>query len=572
MPEDAKVSASTEGENNTDKNPYGYLDREDFTSEKYKIEIQGLPKYYGMKELKNLLNNKLELESSKVKPPKKGSGWLFVCFKSEEAVEKAINTINGLTWKNCKLMARKAKPAPDPFIKRKMEADANSAKRQKIESQSETISPELQVKTSTTPLWDIPYPKQLELKTKEIRSVLQKLGQAIWKQNAPLSKWIQQQETKNSGLICELLPILSSSMTEGYRNKCEFTVGRSRGEKEIVIGFRLSSYAAGSTAVGPIDDLCHIPQSMKTAVRLFQSFIRESKLEPFDPVNHQGYWRQITARTTRLNHLMLIVGVHPQELSNDEIDNLKKDICRFFDEEGGKEANVTSLYFQTISRRDSGGEGGGSFQHLSGSEYIEEELMDMKFRISPQAFFQVNSQGAEILYKAAIDLAKPNQDTSVLDVCCGTGTIGLTFSKHCGEVLGLEMIPDAIKDARENAKMNKVDNCEFFIGKAEDILKTVLQRTTKPDVVAIVDPPRAGLQQQAVLALRKSKSLKRLIYISCDPKAAVKNLVDLARPTSKQYTGDPLVPVKAVPVDMFPHTNHCELVFLLERVSIADKK
>ncbi|XP_011300538.1 tRNA (uracil-5-)-methyltransferase homolog A [Fopius arisanus] len=570
MSEDPRVTVSNEDNDGTNGNPYEYLNREDFTSEKYKIEIQGLPKYYGMKELKNLLNNKLELDSSKVKPPKKGSGWLFVCFKSEEAVERAINTINGMTWKNCKLMARKAKPAPDPFIKRKIESQNDSSKKQKLE-ESETISPELQVKASTTPLWNIPYPKQLEIKFKEIRSVVEKLGQTIWKQNAPLSKWIQQQEIKNDGLICELLPILSADETEEYRNKCEFTVGKSRDGKEIVIGFRLSSYAAGSTAVGPIDDLCHIPKSMKTAVKLFQEFIRDSKLEPYDPVNHQGYWSQITARTTRLNHLMLIIVIHPQELSDGELTTLKESICRFFEEEG-KEANVTSLYFQTITRRDPRGEGGGSLEHLSGSEYIEEKLLDMKFRVSPQAFFQVNSKGAEILYEAAIDLAKPNKNTSVLDVCCGTGTIGLAFSKHCGEVLGLEMVPGAIKDARENAKANNVDNCEFFVGKAEDILKTVLQRTTKPDVVAVVDPPRAGLQQQAVLALRKTNSLKRLIYISCDPKAAIKNLVDLARPTSKQYSGDPLVPVKAVPVDMFPHTNHCELIFLLERVSVVEEK
>lgn len=245
---------------------------------------------------------------------------------------------------------QKAKPAPDPFIKRKMEAQNDSLKRQKLEQEEEVISPELQVKNSTIPLWDTPYPKQLELKSKEIRAVLIKLGQSIWKQNASLSPWIQQQEAKNDGLICELLPILSAEVTEGYRNKCEFTVGKSRDGKEVVIGFRLSSYAAGSTAVGPIDDLCHIPQSMKTAVKLFQNFIRQSKMEPFNPVDHQGYWRQITARATRLNHLMLIIGIHPQELSEEELNTIKTDICDFFEKEG-KEANVTSLYFQTMSRK-----------------------------------------------------------------------------------------------------------------------------------------------------------------------------------------------------------------------------
>lgn len=155
------------------------------------------------------------------------------------------------------------------------------------------------------------------------------------------------------------------------------------------------------------------------------------------------------------------------------------------------------------------------------------------------------------------------------------------------------MIEDAIKDAKENVIANKVSNCEFFVGKAEDILSPVIRRTTKRDIIAIVDPPRAGLRkiniiflkladfvlktqlfipdQRALLTMRKAKKLSRLIYISCDPRAAMRNLVDLARPISKQYVGEPMVPVKAVAVDMFPYTKHCELILCLERLSIATK-
>lgn len=217
--------------------------------------------------------------------------------------------------------------------------------------------------------------------------------------------------------------------------------------------------------------------------------------------------------------------------------------------------------------RTAGGENDGSLHHLSGLKYVEESLLHLKFRISPQAFFQVNTLGAEILFQAAIELAQcDNENTSLLDICCGTGTIGLCFAKYCSEVLGLEMVGDAIKDAKENARINNIDNCDFFVGKAEDIVKAVIHRATKRDIIAIVDPPRAGLHQQALLALRRTKKLNKLLYISCDPKAAIKNLVDFARPSSKLYVGEPLVPVKAIPVDMFPHTNHCELIILLERI------
>ncbi|XP_043267393.1 tRNA (uracil-5-)-methyltransferase homolog A-like [Venturia canescens] len=549
------------------KDPYAYLDRKDFTSEKYKIEIRGLPKYYGIGELKKFLNDKLELGTNKVKPPKRGSGWVYVCFRSEESREHAITIINGLTWKNSKLTAQAAKPAPDPFIKRRNEARENSSKRLKTEEDEETLTPAERVKNSTTPLWNVPYQNQLEIKVKDIKSVLMRMGQELLRENKGLSQWVDQQKSSFQGLPCKLLPILSADVTDGYRNKCEFTVGKSWDGNQIMIGFRLSSYAAGSTAVGPIDELCHIPERMKSAVKILEEFIRTSELTVFNPVDHSGYWRQITARTTRLDHLMLIVGINPQDLKTEDLSKLKNEIRDFFETGNGKRAQVTSLYFQTIGKKETGGEGGGTIEHLSGSEHIEESLLGMTFRVSPQAFFQVNTCGAEVLYKAAIDLAEPNEETALLDVCCGTGTIGLCFAKHCGEVLGLEMIGDAIKDAKVNVVKNGITNCEFFIGKAEDILIPVIHRTTKPDIIAIVDPPRAGLHQRALLALRKAKKLRKVIYISCDPKAAVRNLVDLARPSSKLYQGEPLVAVKAVPVDMFPHTKHCELIVQLERLS-----
>ncbi|XP_071554149.1 tRNA (uracil-5-)-methyltransferase homolog A-like [Temnothorax nylanderi] len=553
-----------------EKNPYAYLERDDFTSEKYKIEVRGLPKYYGIGEFKKLVNEKLDLQSCKVKPPRKGSSWLYVCFRNEECRQRAITTINGILWKNSKLTAQAAKPAPDPFVKRKLEEESSN-KRLKTDAEDPNCSPTDRIKFITTPLWNMPYPDQLELKQKEMRSILIKIGQQMLVESKGLSEWIYSQKKLYDGLPCKLENILSADVTEAYRNKCEFTVGKDSEQSKIMIGFRLSTYASGSTAVGPIDDLCHIPENMKIAVKILETFIRESNLEPFNPVDHSGYWRQVTARTTRASHLMLIVGIHPQDLSSDELEELKSQLRIFFETGKGADAHVTSLYFQTIDKKSIGGESSDTLYHVSGTEYIEETLLGMKFRVSPQAFFQVNTLGAEVLYKAAIDLAEPTMDTALLDVCCGTGTIGLCFSKHCGEVLGVEIIPDAIKDAKENAIKNDITNCEFFVGKAEDILLPVIHRATKSNITAIVDPPRAGLHQKALLTLRKSRKLNRLVYISCDPRAAMRNLIDLARPSSKQYLGDPLVPVKAIAVDMFPHTKHCELILCLERLSKAMK-
>jgi tRNA (uracil-5-)-methyltransferase len=131
-------------------------------------------------------------------------------------------------------------------------------------------------------------------------------------------------------------------------------------------------------------------------------------------------------------------------------------------------------------------------------------------------------------------------------------------------VLGIEVVPQAIVDARQNAKLNEIENGEFFEGKAEEVLGSVCYRAVN-DVVAVVDPPRAGLQQKAVVQIRRINKIGQLVYVSCNPAAALKNFVDVGRPASKTLHNEPLVPVKAVAVDMFPHTRHCELIISFKR-------
>ncbi len=156
--------------------------------------------------------------------------------------------------------------------------------------------------------------------------------------------------------------------------------------------------------------------------------------------------------------------------------------------------------------------------------------------------------------------------TLVLDVCCGTGTIGLTVAKHVKRVVGLELVPQAVEDAKANAALNSVTNAEFVCGRAETTIKQVLASCADDMdmAVAIVDPPRSGLHNDVVAALRNSK-LNRIVYVSCNPATLADNVQRLAGPVSKRYSGRAFVPVAAQAVDMFPHTSHCELIMLLER-------
>nr|CAD7399028.1 unnamed protein product [Timema cristinae] len=571
--------------------PYAYLDRNDFTSEKFKIEIRGLPKYYGIAELKKLLNDKLKLGSNKVKPPKRGNywNWIYVCFRSEEDRLNAIKALNGYTWKSKVLSAEKANPAPDPLVKkRKQIVCEQTSDTQDKKRKPDGRSQEECLKDSTTPYWNISYEDQIKRKQENIRELLVDLGHKLVRGNSALASWLDGQKVKHGGLPCELWDIRRSPVCDGYRNKCEFSVGLNEVTGERTVGFRLGSYVRGFTGVAPVDSLSHIPTRMKESAKSFEKFVQQSDLGVFNPETHEGNWRQLTARLSNsTGQLMLIIGIHPQLLPDVQLEKLKEDVKNYFFNEEGKSCNVTSLYLQYIVKKQSGKEL-PPLQHLAGETHINETLLGMKFRISPEAFFQVNTTAAEVLYSSVRELVEPTQDTTLVDICCGTGSIGLTLSKYCGQVLGLELSTEAVSDAKTNAVNNNVTNCEFFAGRAEVIISSILNRATKKDVIAVVDPPRAGLRESTVLAvyrisklesmkldgrdrnalvqLRRIENLTKLVFLSCDPKAAMKNFVSLALPSSKTYRGAPWVPIRAVAVDMFPHTAHCELVVYFERL------
>ncbi|CAG9561743.1 unnamed protein product [Danaus chrysippus] len=545
------------------KEEYAYLDRGGFSSEKFKVEIRGLPKFYGIVELKKLMNQKLGLNASKIKRPKNGSHWLFACFQNDEDRAKAISALNGYSWKGKTLIAEEAKPAPDPLVKkRKRDEDSVNNKRKK---EDENKSQEERLKDAVTPYWNIPYEEQLALKEKEVKNLLMKFDNEVWKTDKNKRNLIESNRKLYNGLSFELKPIQKSPITAGYRNKCEFTVGIDDETGKPTVGFRLGSYVTGTVGVAPVDSLIHISDKMKQSVLLFQDFVRKSNMSPFSPADYSGYWRYLTVReSTHNGDIMLIVAMYPQDLTNEKLEELKRQLIEHFSSEEAQACGVKSVYFEGITKKRLG-EDGSKPIHLMGSTHIVDTILGLQFRISPEAFFQINTAGANILYQSAIELSNVNDKSTLIDICCGTGTIGLCFAKHVGKVLGIELVSEAVNDAKFNAEWNSIDNCSFFSGRAEDVLPSVLARATSDDVIAVVDPPRAGLHMRAVTQLRNTKKVSRLIYISCSPASAVKNFVDLSRPSSKTLRGAAFVPVKAVPVDMFPYTKHVELAVLFER-------
>jgi tRNA (uracil-5-)-methyltransferase len=252
----------------------------------------------------------------------------------------------------------------------------------------------------------------------------------------------------------------------------------------------------------------------------------------------------------------------PEELTKEK-ERLKEAIA------GQTEVKVTSLYFQLFVKR---GPDETSVELLWGDSYLKETMMDnaLEFRISPNAFFQINTAAAEVCYQTISDLIELTPETVLLDICCGTGTIGLYLASRVKRVIGIELNGEAISDARVNAQVNGIKNAEYVKGRAEEMVAAVVKRYgPETDLVAIIDPPRAGLNASVVKALRATEGLKKLVYVSCEPRIAKQNLVDLCRLPSKAYRGVPFIPCKAIPVDMFPQTDHCEVLILYKRITMT---
>lgn len=266
-----------------------------------------------------------------------------------------------------------------------------------------------------------------------------------------------------------------------------------------------------------------------------------------------------------LHSLMDILYPVLQKLSSEEVAGLKASLVCHFMEGPGKASGVTSLYFVEEGQRKTPSQEGLPLEHMAGDQCIQEDLLGLTFRISPHAFFQVNTPAAEVLYTVIQEWAQLDGGSTVLDVCCGTGTIGLALAPKVKKVIGIELCQEAVEDARMNALTNELSNVEFHCGRAEDLVPGLVSRLSSQQLVAVLDPPRAGLHSKVILAMRKAENIKRLLYVSCNPRAAMGNFVDLCRAPSNRVKGTPFHPVKAVAVDLFPQTPHCEMLILFER-------
>lgn len=441
---------------------------------------------------------------------------------------------------------------------------------EKTNNSAATVSPAVQavldkVTEATTPLSSLPYSEQVNRKQGEARFVLEQLGSEVVSANPSSRTWVELQ-TKQFGFLAKLEQLRESPVKEGYRNKCEFAIGLNPETNQLTVGFKLDP-RSGKPDVGPVEHLKHVPPHMKLVVTLLESYLRSTSYDHFDHMTGLGYWLSAVVRLTQRGKTMLILNFVPQALPASEVATLKSGMVAHWSRGPGSQASLSSLYLATKSRT-----GPGTMELLLGQEFLTETLpkSGLQMRISPRAYFCINTPGAALLVEAVGKLAGLSKEDTLLDICCGTGTLGLGLANSCGAVFGVDSLGEAVEEAKKNAESNRLQNTLFFTGPAEEVLPTMLsQATPGRPVVAVLDPPRTGVPLKAVRELRASR-VNRIVFVASDPRASLKSMVDLTRPSSSTFSGDPFLPIAVQPLDLFPHTTHYMLLVLFTRVSQAD--
>lgn len=337
--------------------------------------------------------------------------------------------------------------------------------------------------------------------------------------------------------------ILGAQDTLRYRNKAQYPVS-----KDGAVGF----YRARTHEVIECEHCLLVKPEADAAAEALREYMQSCRVAGYDEKTGRGLVRHLYIRSNAAGESLVCVLVNGDKLpKEDRLVTLLRDAC----------PKCTGIVLGTNTKKGNVILG-DRYRTLWGSDRLEDTLCGKTFRLSVPSFYQVNRVQAERLYAKAIEFAGLTGQETVLDLYCGAGTITLALSDHAKKVLGAEIVPEAIDDARENAARNGVKNAEFFCGDASDVAKKLARENLRPDVIT-VDPPRKGLAADVVESIAEMQP-QRVVYVSCDSATMardVKRLADLG------YTAQ-----RACAVDMFPRADHVETVVLLSKGEIDSKK
>lgn len=370
-------------------------------------------------------------------------------------------------------------------------------------------------------LQSMKYEEQLRWKQERIANALQRIG-----------------GLKNPNLE----PIMGMEDPWRYRNKAQFPIGLDK-NGEIIAGF----YAEHSHAIIPQEDCLLGVEENQNILKIVCDFMKQQGIRPYNEEKHSGLVRHVLIRKGfRTGQLMVCLVINGRKLPAQE--ELVKALCAV--------QGMTSISLN-INQEKTNVIMGHEVVHLYGPGYITDFIGDVKYQISPLSFYQVNPTQTEKLYGTALEYAGLSGNEIVWDLYCGIGTISLFLAQKAKKVYGVEIVPQAIQDAKINAKLNGMENTEFFVGKAEELLPEWFEKYQKKADVIVVDPPRKGCDEKCLETMVRMEP-EKIVYVSCNPATLGRDV--------KYLTEHGYEFVKGRGCDMFGWSGHVETVVLLSKL------
>lgn len=367
------------------------------------------------------------------------------------------------------------------------------------------------------PLIEYDYEKQLEWKKKKVESDLKRIAGL---ENLSVNETIGMDQPYR------------------YRNHVQIPVGLQNGK--ALLGF----YQLNSNEIVDMKESILLPEIGNKIISIVRNWMDQYDIKIYDKRNKKDGLRHIGIRINKNNEAMVILVTASNQLAKK--DELIKELIK---------ENVVSIY-QNINKLRSSATYGNDYNLLYGQEKLKDYIGNYEFNLSPKSFFQVNRSQAQVLYEKARDYLDLNDQDLVYDLYSGIGTISLYLAQKTKKVYGIEVVKEAVEDAKENARINKIDNVEFLAGKAEEVFPKLLKEGEKANKL-VLDPPRKGCEKEVPDAIVEL-SPERIVYVSCNPSTMARDVKILVEAGYKV--------VEVQPVDMFPHTAHVETIALIQKM------
>ena len=370
---------------------------------------------------------------------------------------------------------------------------------------------------------NLKYEKELEMKYNQVKNIM------LWNRvDIPEEKW--------EG-------IQASPDEYAYRNKMEFSFGNEVKDGPITLGM----HKKGSMHdIVPVTSCNIVDTDFTDILKYTLNYAKDKNLSFYHKMSHEGFLRHLVIRKG-INTNDILVNIVTTSTKEDDLTDFLEGLKNL------KLKGTLKTVMHTVNDKVSDIVVAESTKLLYGEEFITDELLGLKFKISPFSFFQTNTHGAEKLYSIVREYVGDAKGKTVFDLYCGTGTIGMIASKEASKVIGVEIIKEAVDMANENRKLNNIDNAEFIAGDVKEVIKNL---DTNPDII-ILDPPRDGIHKDAIKDVIDFNA-KEIVYVSCNPKSLARDLVILTE------AGYDIKKIRCM--DMFPHTHHVETVCSLSKI------